>query len=451
MLTQNSAYKHIKISMGAQINVKQIKGLKATIDSILGIDNIVESFTTTAIDGDTGIITSYMAKETDAIQIFINGQKLQEGYSWKKAGVVVASDSLEVGTELVWSSSIVGYDLDATDEIQLQYDTLSSGNNTLAGNSGIKGVVTGHLIPDANEAYDLGNANYKFRDLYMSGNTLYMGGQPLSIVNGALTLNGSPVTGSVETHENHRIFSKNNHGVSEITLPNAPINDAQGNEISGNRFYRVSSSYLTLNPGDEVFDTYLPNVVNPSAGYDHNKSYINFVSAFTYPSGSSAWDKDTVMLSHSTGETLKYKTGSLSGFWSATNRSDFNLGANELEITTGSRIFVVGWENLDPTWPSTDLTQLPTLFSNYTQQVNGAPDYTVTVDQHVRCKLLDAYTINSDIIAQNHHKIQSDFIGQPNTNLDNYVAISVFSYNPSTAWPAYGSLLSDISFALTRT
>jgi hypothetical protein len=185
--------------MGAQIKVKQIKGLQSTIDSILGIDNIVESFTTTAIDGDTGIVTSYMAKETDAIQIFINGQKLHEGYSWKKAGVIVTSDSLEVGTELVWSSSIIGYDLDATDEIQLQYDTLSSGNNTLAGNSGIKGTITGNLIPDTNEAYDLGSPDKKFKDIYMSGNTLYMGGQPLSIDNGQLTLNGNPVTGNPDT------------------------------------------------------------------------------------------------------------------------------------------------------------------------------------------------------------------------------------------------------------
>ena len=60
----------------------------------------------------------------------------------------------------------------------------------------VAGTVTGSLIPDANEAYDLGNANYKFRDIYMSGNTLYMGGQPLSVVDGGLRLNGVAVAGS---------------------------------------------------------------------------------------------------------------------------------------------------------------------------------------------------------------------------------------------------------------
>ena len=60
--------------------------------------------------------------------------------------------------------------------------------------------IDGHIIPDANETYDLGSPDKKFKDLYLSGNTLYMGGQPLSIVNGQLTLNGNPVTGSTDVY-----------------------------------------------------------------------------------------------------------------------------------------------------------------------------------------------------------------------------------------------------------
>jgi|GEM_PF-7088848 hypothetical protein len=66
-------------------------------------------------------------------------------------------------------------------------------------------IIDGHIIPDTNEAYDLGSPDKKFRDIYMSGNTLYMGGQPLSIVNGALTLNGNPVTGSTDTYNSTKI------------------------------------------------------------------------------------------------------------------------------------------------------------------------------------------------------------------------------------------------------
>ena len=61
--------------------------------------------------------------------------------------------------------------------------------------------IDGHIIPDANETYDLGGPDKKFRDLYLSGNTLYMGGQPLSISNGQLVLNGNPVTGSLDVYK----------------------------------------------------------------------------------------------------------------------------------------------------------------------------------------------------------------------------------------------------------
>ena len=33
--------------------------------------------------------------------------------------------------------------------------------------------MTGHIIPDSNAAYDLGNAEYKIRHLFLSDNTLY--------------------------------------------------------------------------------------------------------------------------------------------------------------------------------------------------------------------------------------------------------------------------------------
>lgn len=40
--------------------------------------------------------------------------------------------------------------------------------------------LTGHIIPTTNNAYDLGNAEYKFRDLYLSSNSLYLGSTSVS-------------------------------------------------------------------------------------------------------------------------------------------------------------------------------------------------------------------------------------------------------------------------------
>lgn len=211
--------------MGAIIKVKQVKGLQSTLDALVGIDKVSEIFTTTATDGDTGILISQSARETDAIQVFVNGQKLQEGYSWKKGGSVITASSLEASTELVWDASTAGFDLEATDEVQIEYETLTSGN-TLQGNSGISGTITGNLIPDTNEVYDLGSANFKFKDIYMSGNTLYMGGQPLSITNGALTLNGNPVTGSVDTYNSTK--ASEGQLTTSTILSTTNTNDKQG-------------------------------------------------------------------------------------------------------------------------------------------------------------------------------------------------------------------------------
>jgi hypothetical protein len=45
------------------------------------------------------------------------------------------------------------------------------------------GTVTGHLIPNTDVAYDLGATGYRFRDLYISGTTIYMGNSKMSTDN----------------------------------------------------------------------------------------------------------------------------------------------------------------------------------------------------------------------------------------------------------------------------
>jgi hypothetical protein len=49
--------------------------------------------------------------------------------------------------------------------INLSSSSLSLGNATM----------TGHIIPDTNDTYDLGSASFKIRDAYISDNTIYMG------------------------------------------------------------------------------------------------------------------------------------------------------------------------------------------------------------------------------------------------------------------------------------
>ena len=57
--------------------------------------------------------------------------------------------------------------------------------------------VAGNIIPSANVTYSLGSPTRQWRDLFVSNNTIYIGGIPLSIdASGNLLVNGSQVQGS---------------------------------------------------------------------------------------------------------------------------------------------------------------------------------------------------------------------------------------------------------------
>ena len=109
-------------------------------------------------------------------------------------------------------------DLHATDDIDkvLKLYKVTAGNTALIANGAVVdeiiwipavgagggviagGTVVGNLVPDVNEAYDLGSPTKKFRDLYLSGNTMYIGTDAVSMLDGIMQINGEPVSGSAE-------------------------------------------------------------------------------------------------------------------------------------------------------------------------------------------------------------------------------------------------------------
>jgi len=65
-----------------------------------------------------------------------------------------------------------------TDTDVLWLDTSTTGSAALS-QAGLETYLNGNLgtaiIPDTNDAYDIGSAEYKIRDLYLSANSLYLG------------------------------------------------------------------------------------------------------------------------------------------------------------------------------------------------------------------------------------------------------------------------------------
>ena len=74
-----------------------------------------------------------------------------------------------------------------------------TGTETLSNKTLAATTLAGHIIPNSDSAYDLGSVTNRFRDLYLSGNTLYIGDVEISVNNeGLLQLpSGSLIDGAV--------------------------------------------------------------------------------------------------------------------------------------------------------------------------------------------------------------------------------------------------------------
>lgn len=299
-----------------QVKIKQIRGLESTLNALSGVTTIKETVSTNAGSGATGFKLAYDAREINGILVYVNGMKV-ETFSWVDGnGTTISTTLIPAQSELVWDSINAGYDLSSSDIIEIIYETLAggaiafdsngnysdSGSGSVGpqgatgaqgaigpqgpsgsgGSGNISGTVDGHLIPDTNVAYDLGNAEYKFRHLYLSGNTLYMGGQPLSIDNGQLTLNGNPVTGSTDTYNSTK--ASEDQLTSSTILSTTNTNDYQnlGGVLSPNL-----DRFLTLD-GDVIKVFRLTNSVWQQEGSDIHGT----LGSITFNSGTRKWSKD---------------------------------------------------------------------------------------------------------------------------------------------------------------
>ena len=123
--------------------------------------------------------------------------------------------------------------------------------NTAVNDIEVQGQVTGNLIPSANVTYSLGNVAYQWKDLFVSNNTIYIGGIPLSIDgSGSLLVNGAPVSGGV---------------AGNITVGNSAVNFVANSSGDGNGYSTIE---LRPDVNQAGTDQYL--IVDPTApGHIH--------------------------------------------------------------------------------------------------------------------------------------------------------------------------------------
>lgn len=119
-------------------------------------------------------------------------------------GDTAAAAKTSLGLHAVASSGSYA-DLINKPTIPTSFDRIVSG--TKSATLSTNGVLTvpGSIIPDANVTYDLGSSTYKFRDLYLSGNTIYLGTSSVSVDPGSGTLAVGAANIATETYVNTAI------------------------------------------------------------------------------------------------------------------------------------------------------------------------------------------------------------------------------------------------------
>jgi len=137
------------------------------------------------------------------------------------AGNAGATIKLRRDTAAAWTSANTVL---AAGEPGLETDTslIKYGDGVTAWNSlpyaAFLPVITGNLLPSTDNTYSLGSPEKRWKDLYVSGNTLYVGNLVLSDQDGQLAVNGSTVPDSAETLSNKGSDSINWNLITEMGL-----------------------------------------------------------------------------------------------------------------------------------------------------------------------------------------------------------------------------------------
>ena len=148
-----------------------------------------------------------------------------------------ATNILELTTRTVESLDDVSLTSIADNEV-LQYNSSTGNweNSALPGGVDL-GAVGEHILPTTTETYDLGSASKRFRDLYLSGNTINLAGATIS----------SDGTGTISISSTGVTLPANSKVTTGNTTTGIALQGAAGEVIQSVPFYTKSGGLSTAN------------------------------------------------------------------------------------------------------------------------------------------------------------------------------------------------------------
>jgi len=111
-------------------------------------------------------------------------------------------------------------------------------NNTIEAVVDVSGPITDNIIPDVSETYDIGSPDFKFKDLYLSGNSLFLGDATITSTGTAINLPAGSTVGGVAITQPSGLF----------------VGDLQGSVIGDDSTILVDATNGTLSSGGLILD-----------------------------------------------------------------------------------------------------------------------------------------------------------------------------------------------------
>jgi hypothetical protein len=145
-------------------------------------------------DGSANAFALSSNTSTAGVLVSINGT-LQQPTS---AYVIVNNNQIQF-TEIPLTTDIVEVRYISVGAVTV--GSLQFQNTTFVTLDAANVNITGNLLPSANVTYSLGSETLQWKDLWVSGNTVYIGGSALTVANGQLSIGGNTV-GSAITYSN---------------------------------------------------------------------------------------------------------------------------------------------------------------------------------------------------------------------------------------------------------
>lgn len=164
------------------------------------------------------------------------------------------------------------------------------------GKVNLDGTINGNVIPDTNEAYDLGSLSYRFRDLYLSGSSIYLGNATISASGNAVdlpigsTIGGQPLGGFIDDYKGNIIGDDSsimvNTSTYQMVATGGFIGTLFGNVIGNTTGFHlgdIKGSVFSDDSGtviDSITKTVYANVLNLSQGANLDSAPLTCVGTF---------------------------------------------------------------------------------------------------------------------------------------------------------------------------